>query len=96
MTRQSTHAIHPQFLDRSSPRAFSGKALTANFGDAKKAQEAADAAMLYLFPVQPAGGGAGAAQVNTIASDPRAVAIRDDKKLTLEQKKAKLRELGYQ
>ena len=73
-----------------------GKALTANFGDAKKAQEAADAAMLYLFPVQPAGGGAGAAQVNTIASDPRAVAIRDDKKLTLEQKKAKLRELGYQ
>lgn len=39
---------------------------------------------------------AGAAQVNTIASDPRAVAIRDDKKLTLEQKKAKLRELGYQ
>ncbi|GAB2814651.1 nitroreductase family protein [Comamonas piscis] len=29
MTRQSTHAIHPQFLDRSSPRAFSGKALTA-------------------------------------------------------------------
>jgi nitroreductase len=29
MTRQSTHAIHPQFLDRSSPRAFSDKALTA-------------------------------------------------------------------
>lgn len=28
MTRHSTHAIHPQFLDRSSPRAFSGKALT--------------------------------------------------------------------
>ncbi|PWB16878.1 nitroreductase family protein [Comamonas sp. JNW] len=27
-TRQSTHAIHPQFLDRFSPRAFSGKALT--------------------------------------------------------------------
>ena len=35
------------------------------------------------------------AQPASIKSDPRAIAIRDDKKLTLEQKKAKLRELGY-
>ena len=70
-------------------------ALKANFGNSKKAKEAADSAMRDLFPDQ-APGGVGAPPINTIASDPRAVAIRDDKKLTLEQKKAKLRELGYQ
>lgn len=31
-----------------------------------------------------------------MASDPKAIAIRDDKNLTLEQKRAKLKELGYQ
>jgi hypothetical protein len=36
---------------------------------------------------KPQGGG--------MASDPKAIAIRDDKNLTLEQKRAKLRELGY-
>jgi hypothetical protein len=31
-----------------------------------------------------------------LAADPKAIAIRDDKNLTLEQKRAKLKELGYQ
>ena len=39
MTRQSTHPIHDQFLQRFSPRAFSGKALTAQ--DIERIVEAA-------------------------------------------------------
>jgi hypothetical protein len=65
------------------------KALTANMGDAARAKEATEQAMAYLYP-------AGGAKPGSIASDPRAVAIRDDKTLSIEQKREKLKALGYQ
>lgn len=44
----------------------------------------------------PRGGRSSAGAGAGIASDPKAIAIRDDKSLSVEQKRAKLRELGYQ
>lgn len=38
----------------------------------------------------------GQAPAGGMASDPKAIAIRDDKNLTIDQKRAKLKELGYQ
>jgi hypothetical protein len=48
---------------------------------------------LYLGRGQAAPGGASG---QTIATDPRAIAIRDDKNLSVEQKREKLKALGYQ
>lgn len=79
-----------------------GKALTANMGNAEAAQKATEEAMKYLFPegaapakpsaAKPANANPGG---NDIFSDPRAVAIRDDPNLTTDEKRKKLRELGY-
>lgn len=79
-----------------------GKALTANMGNAEAAQKATEEAMKYLFPegaapakpsaAKPANANPGG---KDIFSDPRAVAIRDDPNLTTDEKRKKLRELGY-
>jgi hypothetical protein len=79
-----------------------GKALTANMGNAEAAQKATEEAMKYLFPEGAAPAKPSAAKpanANTggkdIFSDPRAIAIRDDPNLTTEEKRKRLRELGY-
>jgi hypothetical protein len=79
-----------------------GKALTANMGNAEAAQKATEEAMKYLFPGWAAPAKPSAAKpanANTggkdIFSDPRAIAIRDDPNLTTEEKRKRLRELGY-
>lgn len=74
-----------------------GKALTANMGNAEAARKATEEAMKYLFPdwgapAKPANANPGG---KDIFSDPRAIAIRDDPNLTTEEKRKRLRELGY-
>ena len=65
-----------------------GKALTANLGNAEAARKATEEAMKYLFPnANPDG--------KDIFSDPRAIAIRDNPNLTTDEKRKRLRELGY-
>lgn len=67
-----------------------GKALAANMGNGERAQKATEAAMSYLYPptaAAPKAGGMGA--------DPKALAIRDNKSMSMEDKRKALKDLGY-